>query len=80
MNIHFTWVKEKAVNEIDIFAHPENKQQLLQLEKQLQQEKELIAIDPKNNRSVKLPMNQVVAFETMGHLVQVTLCLSLIHI
>lgn len=47
MNIHFTWVKEKAVNEIDIFAHPENKQQLLQLEKQFQQEKALIAIDPK---------------------------------
>jgi DNA-binding LytR/AlgR family response regulator len=74
VNIHYTWVKEKAINELDIFSHPENKQQLLQLEKQLQQEKELIAIDPKNNRSVKLPMGQVVAFETMGHLVQVTLC------
>ena len=71
MNINFTWVKEKALNEIDIFANPENKTTLKRLEKQLQQEQELLAVDPKNNRSIKLPLDQIVSFETMGHLVKV---------
>ena len=66
MNINFTWVKEKALNEIDIFANPENRAKLERLEKQLQQEQEIVAIDPKNNRSIKLPLDQIVSFETMG--------------
>ncbi|EOH76824.1 LytTR family DNA-binding domain-containing protein [Enterococcus malodoratus] len=73
MHINFTWVKEKAINEIDIFANPENEARLLHIEKQLQQEQELLAIDPKNNRSVKLSLNQILSFETLGHLVKVTL-------
>ncbi|MDT2436585.1 LytTR family DNA-binding domain-containing protein [Enterococcus avium] len=73
MNINFTWVKEKALNEIDIFANPENRAKLERLEKLLQQEQEIVAIDPKNNRSIKLPLDQIVSFETMGHLVNVHL-------
>lgn len=73
MNINFTWVKEKALNEIDIFANPENKTTLKRLEKQLQQEQELLAIDPKNNRSIKIQLDQILPFETMGHLVKVYL-------
>lgn len=73
MNINFTWVKEKALNEIDIFANPKHKTKLERLEIQLQQEQEIVAIDPKNNRSIKLPLDQIVSFETMGHLVKVSL-------
>lgn len=73
MNINFTWVKEKALNEIDIFANPENKPRLLHLEKHLNQEQDILVIDPKNNRSVKLPLHQIESFETMGHLVKVNL-------
>ncbi|MGM0168121.1 hypothetical protein IGI39_003133 [Enterococcus sp. AZ135] len=73
MNINFTWVKEKALNEIDIFANPENETKLLHLQKNLNQEQEILAVDPKNNRSIKLPLNQIEFFETMGHLVKVNL-------
>lgn len=73
MNINFTWVKEKAMNEIDIFANPKHKTKLERLEIQLQQEQQILVIDPKTNRSIKLPLNQIVAFETMGHLVNVHL-------
>lgn len=73
MNINFTWVKEKALNEIDIFANPENRIVLESLEHQLQQEREILAIDPKNNRSVKIQLDQVISFETMGHLVKIYL-------
>ena len=73
MNINFTWVKEKALNEIDIFANPKHKTKLERLEIQLKQEQEIVAIDPKNNRSIKLPLDQIVSFETMGHLVKVSL-------
>lgn len=73
MNINFTWVKEKALNEIDIFANPENRIVLESLEHQLQQEREILAIDPKNNRSIKIQLNQVISFETMGHLVKIYL-------
>lgn len=73
MNINFTWVKEKALNEIDIFANPENRIVLERLEQQLQQEREILAIDPKNNRSVKIQLDQILSFETMGHLVKIYL-------
>ncbi|MBO0452899.1 LytTR family DNA-binding domain-containing protein [Candidatus Enterococcus murrayae] len=73
MNINFTWVKEKALNEIDIFANPENKTKLQQLEKHLNQAHEIVAVDPKNNRSIKIPLHQIESFETMGHLVRVNL-------
>ena len=73
MNINFTWVKEKPLNEIDICANPENKSKLQVLEKHLQQEKIILATDPKNNRSVKVPLTQIEAFETMGHLAKVIL-------
>ncbi len=47
MNINFTWVKEKALNEIDIFANPENRAKLERLEKLRNKNRKLWQLIPK---------------------------------
>lgn len=73
MHINFTWIKEKALNEIDIFANPANEAKLTNLEKCLQLKQKIVITDPKNNRSLKLPLSQIELFEALGHQVKVIL-------
>lgn len=73
MKFNFTWSKEIASDEVLITANPSNKTKILEIQQHFDQENELLVLDPRNNRSKKIDLMEVVTFEAMGHVAKVSL-------
>lgn len=71
MKINFHWNNEKAIDEVDLISHPHNKEQLLKLKASLEQEKTLLVTHPSNNRKQLIPISQIEAITSLGHLTKV---------
>jgi DNA-binding LytR/AlgR family response regulator len=71
MKINFHWNNEKAIDEVDLISHPHNKEQLLKLKASLEQEKTLLMTHPSNNRKQLIPISQIEAITSLGHLTKV---------
>lgn len=71
MKINFHWNNEKAIDEVDLISHPHNKEQLLKLKASLEQEKSLLVTHPSNNRKQLIPISQIEAITSLGHLTKV---------
>jgi len=56
MKINFHWNNEKAIDEVDLISHPHNKEQLTH---------------PSNNRKQLIPISQIEAITSLGHLTKV---------
>lgn len=71
MKINFHWNNEKAIDEVDLISHPHNKEQLLKLKASIEQEKTLLVTHPSNNRKQLIPISQIEAITSLGHLTKV---------
>lgn len=71
MKINFHWNNEKAIDKVDLISHPHNKEQLLKLKESLEQEKTLLVTHPSNNRKQLIPISQIEAITSLGHLTKV---------
>lgn len=71
MKITFYWKETQPVDELKLIAHPQNKQDVLTLEKALETiEPQIHVIDPKNNRKSFLSLNKIETIQAFGHLCQ----------
>ncbi|OFI50025.1 hypothetical protein BG261_10295 [Floricoccus tropicus] len=71
MKINYLWKKELGLDEIDIISNPYNKEKLEKIEKYLNFDLKLSAIDIRNNRSVILELEEIESFESMGHMCKI---------
>jgi DNA-binding LytR/AlgR family response regulator len=73
MKLNFIWDKERAIDEIEIIANPVNKPKLASLQEELGSNITLTVQNPKNNRTLRIDIQQVEVIESLGHLSKIVL-------
>ncbi|TCN26508.1 LytTR family DNA-binding domain-containing protein [Mesobacillus foraminis] len=73
MKLNFIWDKGRAMDEIEIIANPVNKEKLVSLKDGLCSNITLNVLNPKNNRKLRINIQQVEVIESLGHLSKVIL-------
>lgn len=72
MKITCLWEETQSFDEFTLIAHPQNKREVLQLEKALETiEPHIQVINPKNNRKLFLSLTKIEAIQSMAHLCQI---------
>ncbi|MDQ0229896.1 LytTR family DNA-binding domain-containing protein [Metabacillus malikii] len=73
MKIKFRWDKQRAIDEIEIIANPVNKEKLGSLKDGLETSISLNVQNPKNNRQLRIDIQQIEMIKALGHLCKVVL-------
>ena len=73
MKLNFIWDKMQEINEIEIKAHPVNKEKLISLKQGLRLSETLNVLDPKNNRKLRIDIEKVEVIVSFGHLSKIVL-------
>ncbi len=68
MKLNFIWDKKQEIDEVDIKAHPINKDKLETLKQGLGSSMTLNVQNPKNNRKLRIDIQQVEVIVSLGHL------------
>ncbi|MFP7473448.1 LytTR family DNA-binding domain-containing protein [Niallia taxi] len=68
MKLNFIWDKNKELDEVDIKAHPINKDKLETIKQVLGSSITLNVQNPKNNRKLRIDIQQVEVIVSLGHL------------
>ena len=73
MKLKFIWDKKQEIDEIEIKAHPVNKEKLESLKQELSPSMTLNVQNPKNNRKLRINIQQVEVIVSLGHLSKIVL-------
>lgn len=68
MKLNFIWDKKQEMDQVDIKAHPVNKEKLESLKQGLYSSMTLSVQNPKNNRKLRIDIQQVEVIVSLGHL------------
>ncbi len=73
MKLIFNWDRERTIDEIEIISNPVHKEKLASLKDRLFSDKTLNVQNPKNNRKLRIDIQQVEVIESLGHLTKIVL-------
>lgn len=73
MKLNFIWDKERAIDEVEIIANPVNIEKLAFINEGLSSNTTLNVQNPKNNRRLRIEIQQIISIEAIGHLTKVIL-------
>ena len=68
MKLNFIWDKKQEMDEVEIKAHPVNKEKLEPLKQELCSSQMFNVQNPKNNRKLRIDIQQVEVIVSLGHL------------
>lgn len=71
MKLNFYWEEKQSTNRVDIFSHPINQKQVSKIKELFNQT--LLLTEPSNNRKKVIPVDEIEAIISLGHLSKVTL-------